>query len=115
MFTPRRRALWDSEVKGRGIRLQNNLVLACPGPDMHFLEADNPNTPRGPGNGAAVAQTYDLDRNWREGRKPADARGWIPPDLRKYDVFAEKIDGVNRDLKSPDFLRPDASSPIKLA
>ena len=40
----------------------------------------------------------------RPGQSPAEPDGWIPPG--KEDVLSDKIDGVNRDPKSPDFLRP---------
>ena len=100
--------VWDSEVKGKGVRIQNNLLLACQAPDMQFLEAIDANTLRGPGDGAAAAKIYDVGHNWHEGREPTggNAQAWIPPDPKKGDVLKEKIDGVNRDPKSPDFLRP---------
>jgi hypothetical protein len=103
--------LWDGEVKGKGVRLQNNLLLGCPSPDMVFIDADNPRTPRGPGDGAAVAKAYDLGHNWREGQKPGP-RAWVPADTKKGDVLTDKINGVNRDPKSPEFLRPDPKSPL---
>jgi serine/threonine protein kinase len=107
--------LWDSEVKGKGVRLQNNLLLAGQSPDIYFLEADKPDVAKGPGDGTVLAKAYDIGHNWREGRPPtgANAKGWVPPDPMKGDVFQEKIAGVNRDPKSPDFLRPDPK--LKLA
>jgi hypothetical protein len=109
--------LWDSKVNGQGVRFQNNLLLASQSLDLFFLEADNPNTFRGPGDGTAVAKAYDFGHNWREGREPAgaNARAWVPPDPNKGDVLKEKIDGVNRDPKSPDFLRPEKNSALATA
>jgi hypothetical protein len=106
--------LWDSEVKGKGVRLQNNLVLAGQSPDLYFLEAEKIDMAKGPGDGEAMAKAYDFGHNWREGRRPtgAVAKAWAAPDPKKGDVFQEKIEGVNRGPKSPDFLRPDPKSPL---
>lgn len=53
-----------------------------------------------------------MTHNWREGAQPhgdsGDDKSWVPP--RPKDVRQDKIDGVNRDPKSPDFLRPDPKS-----
>jgi hypothetical protein len=101
--------LWDSKVKAKGVRFQNNLLLDGQNPDIYSLEADNADTSKGPGDGAAMAKTYDFGHNWREGHAPTggNAKAWAAPDPKKGDVFREKIDGVNTDPKSPDFLRPD--------
>jgi hypothetical protein len=110
--------LWDSAVHGKDVQVRNNLVLGAGGSDMSFVEAADRDTERGPGYGAAVARLYRLDHNWREGRAPtgASARGWVPPDPGKGDVFKENLGGVvNRDPKSPNFLRPDKDSPLATA
>jgi hypothetical protein len=106
--------VWDSSIKGKGVRLRNNLLLASESPDMYFLEADKADAFKVPGDGTAVAKAYDLGHNWREGREPRGelTGAWVKPDPKKGDVFKEKIDGVNRNPKSPDFLRPDPKSPL---
>ena len=107
--------LWDSAPNGKDVRVRNNLVLGGQRLDMYFLEAENFKTSRGPGDGAAVAKAYDFSHNWREGSRPAqaDAKAWVPPGPK--DVLTDKIDGVNRDPKSPDFLRPAKDSPLATA
>ena len=42
-----------------------------------------------------------------------DAKAWVPPGPK--DVLKDKIDGVNRDPKSPEFLRPAKDSPLATA
>jgi hypothetical protein len=66
--------LWDSAVRGTKVRLCNNLVLAAKEPDMVFLDSDNPNTSRGPGDGRSVHRVGQVDHNWREGKRPAEKR-----------------------------------------
>jgi hypothetical protein len=106
--------LWDGDVNGKDVQVSNNLVLGCQGMDMYHIDAVDPIKPRGPGNGAAVARAYRFGHNWREGKAPAsDAGGWVPPGPK--DVMKEKIDGINRDPKSPDFLRPAKNSPLATA
>jgi serine/threonine-protein kinase len=66
----------------------------------------------GPVDGTTVAQTWRVERNWRE--TPAltgeAALGWVPPGPK--DVRRDRIDGIDRDPKSPRFLRPDKGSPL---
>jgi hypothetical protein len=106
--------LWDRAVNGRGVQVRNNLVLGGEDLDMLVLDAVDAQEHRGPGNGTAVARAYQFSHSWREGREPAgqDVKGCVPPDPMNGDVLTEKIDGVNRDPRSPDFLRPDKDSPL---
>jgi hypothetical protein len=104
--------LWDRSVKGRGVRVRNNLLLACQGADMAFIEADDRNTAPAPGDGKAVARAYDLGYNWREGRPATASKEWVPADTKKGDVFRDKVPGVNRDVRSAEFLRPDPDCPL---
>jgi nitrous oxidase accessory protein NosD len=104
-FTLRHRA-----VNGKDVQIRNNLVLGGEGMDMLAIDSNG-----GPGNVVAVAEKYRFGPNWREGKeRPAD-KGWIRPDLKRGDVLAAKIDGVNRDPKSPDFLRPNPKSQLATA
>src|SRR5207244_4448567 len=107
--------LWDSAVKGKDVRVCNNLVLGVGGLDMQWVDAIDHDNRRGPGDGAAVAKAYDFSHNWREGRRPAEAnaKAWVPPGPK--DVLTDKIDGVSRDPNSPDFLRPAKDSPLATA
>jgi hypothetical protein len=78
--------------------------------DMQFVEGDNDVKGKGLGNGAAVAQLYQLDYNWRESPVRTEAKDWIPPGAK--DVCQVKIEGLNRDPQSPAFLRPSKDSPL---
>jgi hypothetical protein len=107
--------IWDSAIHGKHVQFRNNLILRSEGMDMLVVDAINYQETRGPGDGAAVAKTYRISHNWRQGHEltGADAKGWIPPDPKKGDVLAEKIDGISTsDAKSPDFLRPDPKSKL---
>src|SRR5262249_57780733 len=57
--------------------------------------------------------------NWSHLGRPSGSvpydRGRIPLDAKKGNVRQAKIDGVNRDLKAPDFLRPAKDSPLATA
>jgi hypothetical protein len=109
--------LWDSTVRGKDIRVQNNLLLACVGIDLLFLDSGgNPEQERGPGAGRAVAEAWVLGQNWTDSVRPSGSdpyeRGRIPLDAKNGNVRQAKIDGINRDTKSPDFLRPAKDSPL---
>jgi serine/threonine protein kinase/nitrous oxidase accessory protein NosD len=103
--------VWDREVQGK-LQIRNNLFLRNNAMDMQVLEADNPDQSRSPGNGPAVAQSFQFDHNWREATQPTGefAKSWIPPSVK--DVCQVKIDGIERDPKSADFLRPAKDSPL---
>jgi serine/threonine protein kinase len=110
--------LWDSAARGKEVRVCNNLVLGAPELDMFHVKVVGKNGSPGPGDGAAVARAFAFDHNWREGHEPtgASAKAWIPPDPNKGDVLKETIDGVvNRDPKSPGFLRPDKDAALAAA
>jgi hypothetical protein len=104
--------LVDSAINGKNVLVCNNLVLGSQGMDMLVLDAINAHETRGPGDGVAVAQTYHFSHNWREGKAWETGKGWIPPDPKKGDVLAAKIDGFNTDPKSPNIPRPDPKSPL---
>jgi hypothetical protein len=107
--------IWDRAIHGKRVQVRNNLVLGSEGMDMHIVDAVDAQESRGPGDGAAVAKTYHLSHNWREGKDWKAEKGWIPPDTTKADVLAAKIEDVNRDPKSPGFLRPNDKSPLATA
>jgi hypothetical protein len=104
--------LWGGAIHGKNVRIRNNLVLANEGLDMLAVDAVNLKESRGPGDGPAVAAAYNFSHNWREGKAWGSEKGWIPPDPKKGDVLRDRVDGVNRDAKSPDFLRPHKTSDL---
>jgi hypothetical protein len=112
--------LWDSAVRGKGVRVRNNLLLACVGVDTLFVDSggDQQND-KGPGDGRTVANVWEFSHNWTDFVRPPGADpydpGRIPPDPKTGNVQKEKINGVNRDPKSPDFLRPDPKAPLATA
>jgi nitrous oxidase accessory protein NosD len=110
--------VWDGQITLTGVAIRNNLVLSPAGPDMVYLDSGgNPRQPRGPGDGPRLSSTWKFSHNWREARPPTGKsirdKGWIPP--RPGDTLSERIDRVNRDPKSPDFLRPEKDSPLATA
>jgi nitrous oxidase accessory protein NosD len=102
--------LWDRGVHGRHVRIRNNLFLASHHMDMQAVEGENETEFANLRNGAAAAQAYQIDYNWRESAVHTDAKDWIPPSAK--DVCQVKIEGVNRDPKSPAFLLPAKDSPL---
>jgi nitrous oxidase accessory protein NosD len=107
--------LGDSAVKGHDIQLRNNLILGAVQPDITFVKCTGQaSDPGKPGDGTQVAKAWQISYNWREIKPPAEGtderRAWVPPDAKKGDVRQDEIKGVNRDPKSPDFLRPDPNS-----
>jgi hypothetical protein len=101
----------DTEVRPGQARLVGNLTLS-PGSRDWFRRR-----PAGPGvdeavDGAALLRVWCFACNWRENRPAAAdlALGRIPPGPR--DVFRDVLEGVNRDPKSPTFLRPDKGSQL---
>src|SRR5262249_42045301 len=107
--------VWAGTIRGKHVQFRNNLILGGDGIHLLVLDAINGQESRGPGDGAAVARAYRISHNWREGKAWGAGKGWLPPDSKKGDVLAERIDGVNRDPKSPDFLRPAKDSPLATA
>ncbi|HVS36365.1 MAG TPA: hypothetical protein VMS17_12435, partial [Gemmataceae bacterium] len=107
--------VWDAKIRTSGVRCQNNLSLGAPYPDALFFDSGgSPLNAKGFGDSAALLERWSFRCNWRETKRPAkspsEPDGWIPPG--KEDVLSDKIEGVNRDPKSPDFLRPDKNSPL---
>jgi nitrous oxidase accessory protein NosD len=107
--------VWDGQITLTGVAIRNNLILSPAGPDMVYLDSGgNPREPRGPGDGPRLSNTWTFSHNWREAQPPTGKsikdKGWIPP--RPGDTLSERIDRVNRDPKSPDFLRPAKDSPL---
>jgi hypothetical protein len=98
---------------GTGVRFANNLCTRAEGLDLVFFETDDdPKSPGRPGDGRVIARTYVFKSNWREALPAADweAQGWVPK--ADKDVLQAKIDGIDRDPKSPTFLRPAKDSPL---
>lgn len=105
--------LWDNKAKGvlgTRVRVRNNLLLGVLGAEVIYKDAINPLLPRGPGDGSAVAARWRFDHNWRESAAPPGADGHVPPG--PTDVRRPKFDGIERDAKSPMFLRPAKDSPL---
>jgi hypothetical protein len=107
--------LWDRAIHGKHVEVRNNLFLGGGGMDMLVVDAIDVQQSRGPGDGPAAARAYRFSHNWREGKEWPAGKGWIPPDSKKGDLLAEKIKDVNRNPKSPDFLRPAKNSPLATA
>jgi hypothetical protein len=106
--------VWDEKVRGRDIRVCNNLSLATPYPDLRAYDSGgHPSTPRGWGDGEAYTKLWSFSHNWREvkspEKRPAEPDGWVPPG--KLDEVRKKID-VERDAGKPDYLRPKPGSPL---
>jgi hypothetical protein len=106
--------LADSDVRG-GVSCRNNLMLNRGRPDIVYMQFDGRSEESlRPGNGATVVQRWQLTHNWREVAEPLgdsrDEKACVP--LGSKEVRRSPIDGVNRDPKSPDFLRPDPKSPL---
>jgi hypothetical protein len=103
--------LIDTAIKGKNLSWRNNLLLRTHQPDMVFMEPDALlEKIQGPGDGSRVGQAWQFGHNWREAARPTApaAKAWIPPGVN--DVLRDRIDGVNRDPKSPAFLRPAPDS-----
>jgi hypothetical protein len=107
--------VWDDRMRCPDIHVRNNLFLGAQCPDMVFIDSGGrPGTPNGFGDGRLVARAFAFGQNWREVRLPAsppkEQDGWIP--RAESDTVRPVIDGIDRDPKSPAFLRPDAKSPL---
>jgi hypothetical protein len=104
---------WDDAkrgVLGSRICIQNNLILRTGRADMLSVDSADVQTERGESDGKLVASKWTFANNWREGIVAKPSKGWIPPSAK--DVMTEKIDGLDRDPKSPTFLRPAKESPL---
>jgi hypothetical protein len=105
---------WDEKVRGKGVRIQNNLVLGSLFNDFYVMASTTQAGPAEPGEGAQAAALWQFDHNYRETRPPSGNnqwnKSWIPPSDK--DVRLEKIAGIERDPKSPHFLRPDKKSDL---
>src|SRR5262249_33762001 len=108
--------LWDDRVKGKNIRLYNNLVLGATQPDMLFWDSGgNPNQVKGPGKGQELHDAgWQLKHNWREVRRPTGVsqseRAWIRPG--PTDGIQERIPVLSREVGDVNFLRPTKGSPL---
>jgi hypothetical protein len=105
--------LWDSEVKGKGVQICNNLILGTKLVDMLFTDSGgNPLNERGPGDGKAVRGRWRVEYNWREGPEPRPGvplrQAWIPAD--PPDVLRDRIEVTSRTPGDPGFLRPRKDS-----
>jgi hypothetical protein len=108
--------LSDGAVHGRQVRVCNNLVLDARRADFAFYRADQGTAPANqpPMDGRLVLDAWTVSHNWREVAEPPPgtpfARAWVAPGPN--DVRRDEIKGVNRDPKSPDYLRPDPQSKL---
>jgi serine/threonine protein kinase len=108
--------VFDTRPKGRNVEVRNNLFLGAMTFDMVHLRWNGLTGPSFNwtlGEGKSVQQAYRVTGNWREFREPradtTEGRAWVPP---TEDVRRDNIEGVIRDPKSPDFLRPLANSSL---
>jgi hypothetical protein len=109
--------VWDSAAHGKDVAVRNNLVLASSSSDMQFRDSGgSPTRDQGPGDAQALARTWTIGQNWREA-SPAGQGAASEPDRlpTRNDVVKASIDGINRDPKSPEFLRPAKDSPLATA
>jgi hypothetical protein len=107
--------LWDHGVHGKGVRVQNNLVLAANKPDVLFLDnGGSPVSAKGPGDADALLKGWRWDHNWREGKPLSGgniaANAWVPP--APGDTLKEQIAVLSRDSSDANFLRPAKDSPL---
>jgi serine/threonine protein kinase len=95
------------------IRVCNNLILETAIVDLAFADlTENKNLPK-PGDGGLLGKQWHVHHNWRElinleEQAGKDVPGRVP--LGTNDKQAKHFDGINRDVKSPNYLRPDAGS-----
>jgi serine/threonine-protein kinase len=108
--------LWDDAVKGEEIEVRANLILGSSAPDCVFIDSGgDPQTIKGPGDGAAILARWRWGRNWREGKAPRGAdvfeKSWIP--VAQDDTLLEEIPILSRHPKDErTYLRPAATSPL---
>jgi hypothetical protein len=102
--------IWDSEIRTHDLVFRNNLILGGHDLDLFALDSDRNESARGPGDGEAYVRAWKFGWNWREGKAPPSGQGWLPPTDR--DVHKERLDDVERDPRSPHFLRPVPGSPL---
>jgi hypothetical protein len=114
---------WDEKGRGRGARICNNMSLGGAYPDVLAFDSGGHPDPLAWAGGVApgkpsrqaglLASRWSFSHNWREVKHPAtppaEPDGWVPPG--KLVKVKEKID-VERDPRSPDFLRPKKGSPL---
>ena len=101
----------DNRILKGVVRIQNNLTLTTSATDFAFLHSNNPELPGNvPGDVMGLSKSLTFAHNWRETKQPSTDKSWIPPS--ESDVIADTIEGINRDSKSPDYLRPAADSPL---
>ena len=101
--------VWDESIKTKGVKIANNLCLGGRGRDMKFVDnGGSPQSSKGDGDGTQPGANWQFVANWREVPEPPPSKGWIPPGPR--DVRQDKIDGVEREPKSANFLRPAKDS-----
>jgi hypothetical protein len=82
---------------------------------MIFLESGGDRRDdKGAGDGKSLWSVWQSGHNWREGKAlSGDAvwgKGWIPP--TPSDTRLDHIEGIERNPKHPDFLRPASTSPL---
>src|SRR6058998_3195198 len=84
----------------QAIEVRNNLVLAASGPDLVHVGKDR-----------QALRGWRFAHNWRESPQPRseeEKQAWLPPTAQ--DRFQSRIDGLSRDPKAPEFLRPAPNS-----
>jgi hypothetical protein len=95
-----------------GARFPIHLVLRPEGLDAKYLETGGHPARGDAGDGTIVTKAMGFGRNWWEASPKEEwaERGWIPKP--EGDVVKAHIDGVEREPRSPQFLRPTRNSPL---
>jgi nitrous oxidase accessory protein NosD len=99
--------------RGERIAVRNNLFLACQSDLVFFDSGGTRDKTQGDGDGAALLEVWQIDHNAREADPSTQGKGWIPAGTG--DVVRPHLDGVSRKPDAPDYLRPDADSPLATA
>ncbi len=98
-------------VRGSKVRVTSNLFLQSRRADVLAVDSGSDWAgEKGEGDGKRVAQRRTFSGNWRDTPPAKPTAGWVPLGLK--DVVKETIDGIDRDPKSPTFLRPAKDSPL---
>ena len=84
---------------------------------MFYDSGDDPNVPKGPGDGATWHDRWAIGHNWRESLPPDEGdqfrKAWVPPG--EADVQQPEIAGLEKDEQAPNYLRPTSGSRLAVS